>query len=298
MKMKKLIVMLLTLAMVFSLAACGNKNDNTGASVESKEATSESPAASKAADASKAPEESDKLTLEEGKLKVGMEIGYPPFEYFDTDGSTPIGFDVQLGKALADKLGLEVDYVDTAWDGIFAGLNTDKYDVIISAVTITPERLEEFNFTKPYIGNAQALVLLKDTEITAKSLEECAGLKVGYQAETTTDYYMTKLKEEGLDIKEKEYEKVINVFDDLDLGRIDAIVCDSVVALDYVNAENSKFQIVWQGTADETFGVCIKKGNDALTAKLDAALAEIKAEGKLTEISMDIFKMDLTKDVK
>ena len=261
MKMKKLIVMLLTLAMVFSLAACGDKNDNAGG-----------------------------LTLEKGTLTIGMEIGYPPFEYFDTDGTTPIGFDVQLGKALADKLGLEVDFIDTKWDGIFAGLNTDKYDVIISAVTITPERLEEFNFTKPYIGNAQALVLLKDTELTVKSPEECTGLKVGYQAETTTDIYMTKLKKEGLDFKEKEYEKVINVFDDLSLGRIDVAACDSVVALNYANAEDSKYQIVWQGTADETFGVCIKKGNDALTAKLDAALAEIKAEGKLTEISMDILK--------
>ena len=94
-------------------------------------------------------QESGGLTVVKGTLSIGMEIGYPPMEYKDVDGITPIGFDVQLGKALADKLGLQVKYLDTAWDGIFAGVNTGKYDVIISAVTITDERLKAFNFSTP-----------------------------------------------------------------------------------------------------------------------------------------------------
>jgi polar amino acid transport system substrate-binding protein len=100
------------------------------------------------------------LTLEKGVLTIGMEIGYPPMEYLDTDGKTPIGFDVSMAKALAEKLGLKYKFVDTAWDGIFAGVDTDKYDCIISSVTFTDERLAAHNFTRPYIGNSQAMVLL------------------------------------------------------------------------------------------------------------------------------------------
>ncbi|MDR1256164.1 MAG: ABC transporter substrate-binding protein, partial [Spirochaetaceae bacterium] len=96
--------------------------------------------------------ESGGLTIKPGTLMVGMEIGYPPLEYYAEDGVTPAGFDVEMGKALAAKLGLQAEFVDTAWDGIFAGVQTGKYDCIMSSVTITPERLDTLNFTRPYIG--------------------------------------------------------------------------------------------------------------------------------------------------
>jgi polar amino acid transport system substrate-binding protein len=195
------------------------------------------------------------LTIKPGVLSVGMEIGYPPMEYFDTDGKTPIGFDVSMGKALAERMGLKAEFVDTAWDGIFAGVDTRKYDTIMSAVTITPERLAAYNFTKPYIGNAQALVLLKNTKVTARTPAELTGLGVAYQAETTSDIYMTKLAEGGLKFTAYEYDKVLNCFDELRLGRVDAIVCDSLVAVDYIAPADTPFEIVWLGEADETFGI-------------------------------------------
>ncbi|MDR0786221.1 MAG: ABC transporter substrate-binding protein [Treponema sp.] len=232
-------------------------------------------------------------TIQPGVLIVGMEIGYPPMEYLDIDGKTPLGFDVEMGKIIAERLGLKIEYVDTAWDGIFAGVDTGKYDCIMSAVTVTPERLANYNFTKPYIGNAQALVLLKNTEITAKSPDELGGLEVAYQAETTTDIYMTKLAEDGLKFTPREYDKVLNCFDELRIGRVDAIVCDSLVAFDYIAPEDSPFEIVWQGTADETFGICLKKGNDALTAAIDKTLDSMFADGTMLKISQDVFKMDM-----
>jgi polar amino acid transport system substrate-binding protein len=241
----------------------------------------------------------DSMTIKDGVLMIGMEIGYPPFEYFDADGKTPIGFDVQLGNAIAKKLGLKVEIVDTAWDGIFAGVNTGKYDCIISAVTITEERKAVHNFSTPYIGNAQAMVLLKGSTVTAKNPEELGGLGVAYQAETTSDIYMTKLADEkGLKFTAYEYDKVMNCFDDLKNGRCDAVVCDSLVAIDYVNAEDSPFQMVWQGTADEKFGICMKKGNDKLTAAIDKALEELFADGTVLAISQDVFKMDMVSSVR
>jgi polar amino acid transport system substrate-binding protein len=236
--------------------------------------------------------------MEAGVLTVGMEIGYPPMEYLDTDGKTPIGFDVTMAKALAEKLGLQVKFVDTAWDGIFAGVTTDKYDCIISSVTITPERTVAHNFTKPYIGNAQSLVLLKGTAVTARRPEELGGLGVAYQAETTSDIYMAKLAEQGLKFTPYEYDKVMNCFDELRLGRVDAIICDSLVAVDYIAPENTPFEIVWQGPADEVFAVCLKKGNDALTEALDKVLDELFADGTMLKFSQDTFKKDLVSSAR
>ncbi|MDR3336117.1 MAG: ABC transporter substrate-binding protein [Treponema sp.] len=233
------------------------------------------------------------LTIKSGTLTVGMEIGYPPMEYYDSDGRTPIGFDVMLAKALAEKLGLKVEFIDTAWDGIFAGVNTGKYDCIMSSVTVTPERQVVHNFTKPYIGNAQSMVLLQGSKVTARSPEEISGISVAYQAETTSDFYMAKLRAQGVNFTEYEYDKVMNCFDELRLGRVDAIVCDSLVAVDYIAPPNSPFEIIWQGPAEEVFAVCLKKGNDALTAALDKALDELFADGTMLKLSQDVFKFDM-----
>jgi polar amino acid transport system substrate-binding protein len=232
------------------------------------------------------------MTIKPGVLSIGMEIGYPPMEYLDENGN-PAGFDVRMANLIADKLGLTVELVDTAWDGIFAGLDTDKYDCIMSAVTITDERLARHNFTKPYIGNAQALVLLKGSSISARRPEDLNGLGVAYQAETTSDIYMAKLESQGLRFTPYEYDKVINCFDELKLGRVDAIICDSLVAFDYIAPADSPFEIVWQGEAEETFGICLKKGNDALTAAIDKALDELFADGTMLRLSQDIFKLDM-----
>jgi polar amino acid transport system substrate-binding protein len=241
--------------------------------------------------------ESGGLTITNGVLTVGMEIGYPPMEYFDTDGKTPIGFDVQLANAIAAKMGLKVDFVDTAWDGIFAGVETGKYDCIISSVTITDERLGKYNFLKPYIINAQALVLPKGSSIQARNLDQLTGLRVGYQAETTTDDIMTDMAGAGLQFEAFEYDKVINCFDELRAGRVDAVVCDSVVAYFYAAQPNSTFEIVWEG-AGETLGICIKKGNDNLTAAMETALDSLFADGTVQSISAGIFGRDLVSSAR
>ncbi|MCL2833766.1 MAG: ABC transporter substrate-binding protein [Treponema sp.] len=238
------------------------------------------------------------ITIKDGTLMIGMEIGYPPMEYYDTDGKTPIGFDVAMGKAIADKMGLKVEFVDTAWDGIFAGVDTGKYDCIMSSVTITPERLNAHNFSKPYIGNSMAIVLLKGSPLKVSSPQDLAGLGVSYQAETTAKFMMAKLVEDGLRYTPYEYDKVMNCFDELKLGRVDAIVTDSLVAVDYVADPNSPYQIVWQGDADEVFGVCMKKGNDALTAAVDKALDQLFADGTMLKLSKEIFNIDMVSSAR
>jgi len=238
------------------------------------------------------------LTIKKGVLMIGMEIGYPPMEYYGPDGKTPVGLDVEMGKAIADKMGLAVEYVDTAWDGIFAGVETNRYDCIMSSVTITPERLAAHNFSKPYIGNSIAIVTLKNSAVKPRSPQELNGLGVSYQAETTSKFFMAKLAEDGLKYIPFEYDKVMNCFDELLLGRVDVIVTDSVVALDYTTVPNSRFEMTWLGEPDEFFGICIKKGNDALTEAIDKALDELFEDGTMRRISMNNLNVDMVSAVR
>jgi polar amino acid transport system substrate-binding protein len=233
------------------------------------------------------------LTIKDGVLMIGMEIGYPPMEYYDADGRTPIGFDVQMGRAIAQKMGLQVEFVDTGWDGIFASVDTQRFDCIMSSVTITPARLEAHNFSRPYIANTLAMVVLKGSNITARTPEQCAGLNVAYQDETTADFYMQDLRAAGLNFSAFEYEKVMYCFDELRLGRVDVIVTDLLVAYEYIAQANSPFEIVWESNEPEVFGICMKKGNDALTAAIDRALDELFADGTMLRISRNVFGMDL-----
>jgi polar amino acid transport system substrate-binding protein len=265
--MKRLLIVVLGLGLALSVFAGGNK-DSGG------------------------------LTLKKGVLSVGMEIGYPPMEYFGPDGKTPIGFDVEMGKAIAEKMGLKVQFVDTAWDGIFAGVNANKYDCIMSSVTINPARQAAHNFSKPYVSNTLAMVLLKGSKVTARSPEECVGLDVAYQDETTSEHYMRELESKGLSFNLREYEKVMYCFDELKLGRVDVIVTDLLVAYEYIAQANSPFEIVWESSEPEQFGICMKKGNNALTDAINKALDELFADGTMLRISNNIFGMDLVSSAR
>ena len=100
----------------------------------------------------------DFTTITAGKLMVGSEIGYPPMEYKAENGIDNMGFDIDVGGRLAELLGLEIQFIDTAWDGIFFGVEKGEYDIIISSVSITPERQERYILTEPYVSNALCIV--------------------------------------------------------------------------------------------------------------------------------------------
>jgi polar amino acid transport system substrate-binding protein len=234
------------------------------------------------------------LTIKKGVLSIGQEIGYPPFEYYGEDGKTPTGFDVEMGKALGAKLGFKVEFVDTAWDGIFAAVTKGDFDCIISAVTWTPERDAVHNFTKPYIGNAQCIVVLKGNKQNVNGMKDLIGKSVSYQGETTSDIFLANFaKANNTKFTVYEYEKIMSCFDELKLGRVDTVLCDSLVAADYVRDANAPFEVVWQGEADEVFAVCMQKGNDTLTAALDNALDELFADGAIQALSQKYFGKDL-----
>jgi len=227
------------------------------------------------------------LTIKNGTLTVGVEIGYPPMEYMADDGITLLGFDISLARAIADTMGLKIQFVDTAWEGILSGVNAMKYDCIISSVTILPERLKNYNFSRPYIQTNLALVTLKNSIYDVRSPDDLFGLGVAYQEATTSNYYMRRLGQDGLKFTAYEYDKVTYCFDELRLGRVDAVLTDLLVANEYL-ARADIYKIVWHGS-EEIFGVCMKKGNDALTIEIDKALDELFENGTALRISKETF---------
>jgi len=236
------------------------------------------------------------LTLTQGVLAVGVEIGYPPMEYYDTDGTTLVGFDIEMTLAIAEKLGLQVNFIDTTWDGILAGLDAARYDIALN-ITILPEREKRFNFTKPYIDSSMTIVTRKGSGIEIERPQDIAGLRVAYQGDTTAQYFTDRLREQGINFTSFAYDKITNCFNDLRLGRVNLVVVDNIVAYHYAT-EDSIFEVTWQGASDEYIAIGLKKGNDTLTEAINAALKELFEDGTMLRISEKYFNRDLVSSVK
>ena len=233
-------------------------------------------------------EASAKETKKKPVIKVGMEIAYPPFEFYEDDGKTIAGIDYDLANAIGEEIGYDMEFVPVSWDGIFAGLDKGDYDVIISAITITPERVKKYKFSTPYIQNYQCIVTMAKADKKPKSIKDLKGLKVGYQEESTSDIFLTDYIEAGeVECKVNEYNKIIDSFSDLETGRLDAMVVDSTVAEQYT--ADGEFEITWkQEDEPEEFGVCFPKDSEYVDI-FNEALDTLKDNGELDKIIGNYF---------
>lgn len=294
--MKKILTACAAIMMTAVLTACsdsGSKEETTKVPENSESVEAATDGESGSQDA----EGSTQLTIKEGVLQVGAEIGYPPMEYLDKDGVTPIGFDVDVAKAIGEILGLEVEMVDTAWDGIFSSLDSNRYDCVMSAVSINEDRKENYNLTEAYIANRLVLVTKKNSPV--KSPEDLTGLVVATQTETTADEYMKARQEEGLELKDYlVYDQILQCFDDMKLNRVDAVLVDSVVAAYYMGEDSELYSVVWESEEAEPMAVALKKGNDELTAKIEEAIDSLYESGKMAEIAKKHFGTDITEGIR
>jgi polar amino acid transport system substrate-binding protein len=230
-------------------------------------------------------------------LKIGMEIGYPPMEYLDKDGVTAVGFDVDVAYELGARLNRDIELVDTAWDAIFTSLDSNRYDAIISSVSITPERQEKYIITKPYIANKLVLITTADSDVAKP--EDLVGLRVATQTETTADIMMNELIAGGLVLGDYfVYDKIIQCFDELKLGRVDAVMVDSVVAAYYLGEDSESYKTAWENDEGEPMGIALKKGNDDLAAQIETALDDMYADGTMKIFAERHFGRDVTEGVR
>ncbi|MDR0530614.1 MAG: transporter substrate-binding domain-containing protein [Oscillospiraceae bacterium] len=234
-----------------------------------------------------------------GVLTIGSEIGYPPMEYTTDNGLDYIGFDIDVGKAIGDLLGLEVKFVNTAWDGIFAGLEQGQYDMIMSAVSITPDRQEKYILTKPYVSNAQAIITRPGADEAINDPSKFEGKRVAVQTATTSADILEEMVANGAKIEIFPYEKVTSCFDDLLLDRADAVFVDSVVAAYYLQGDNAKkFVRTYLSDEPEPMAICIAKGNDKLAAAVEAAVDTLNYNGTMELIAVKNFGEDFTSGLR
>lgn len=284
---RKIFALLLVFVMVFAMTACQKVESESAGDIDTATEAEESEAteATEATEASTSTiDMSDVKLMNDGNLTIGVEIGYPPFEDFAEDGTTPIGYDIDFAYALADKLGVEVNFINTAWDGIFQGIDS-SYDCVISAVTITDERKESMSFSDPYINNYQAIIVPADYEGEITGFKDLDGMAIAVQKETTSDVLMSDYVDtKTIECTISANEKITTCFTQLENGEIDAVVVDSTVADGYLAANPGKFQKIFQDEQEpEQFGVAMGKDNAALQKAINQAIAELEAEGFFEE---------------
>ena len=270
-------------AMVLSLAACGGaKTETTAAetSAESKEETT-------AADTSAAEE----TKPAGGTLIVGFDQDFPPMGFVGDNGEYT-GFDLDLAKEVASRLGLEYKAQPIAWDSKDMELESGNIDCIWNGFTITG-REDDYTWTTPYMANKQVFVVANDSDI--KSQADLAGKVVEVQADSSAE---AALKENqdlantfGQLLTTPDYN---TAFMDLEQGAVDAVAMDVIVAGYQIKQRNADFKILDDSLSEEEYGIGFKKGNTELRDKVQGALEEMAADGTLAKISDEWFGEDVT----
>jgi len=217
-------------------------------------------------------------TIEEGKLLVGSDTAFPPFE--SMNGDVAEGFDVDLMTAIGEKLGLEVVFQTEIFDTLIPTLKAGgKFDVIASGMTIKPDRQLEIDFTDAYYDSNQSLVMKKGTAYTGP--EQLAGKKIGVQSGTTGEAWA---KENVADATLVPFKNATDAFAALQAGNVDAVVNDLPVSTELLKDDDRGMEIVAQIPTGEQYGFGVSKDNPELTAAMNKALGELKTEGKYNEI--------------
>jgi polar amino acid transport system substrate-binding protein len=212
------------------------------------------------------------------KIQVATDATWPPFEMLDENTKELVGFDIDLMKAIAEKAGLDIEFVNVSWDPLLSGMATCQYDASISAMTITEERMKEFSFTEPYFAAGQIVtVRIDNTDITGK--DSLPGRKVGAQLGTTGDI---QGKDLGADMKS--YDDIGLAFQDLMNGQIDAVIADNPLALGYIAKNADKLKTAGDVFTDENYGIAVCKDKPELVEQLNKGLKTVQEEGLIEEL--------------
>ena len=264
--MKKFLALAMAVAMTLGVVGCGGTEEKP-AEGENTEATEEG-------------------TEEKPVLKMGVSADFPPFESFDVDGTTIIGYDVDMMAEIADRLGMELEVKDMNFDTVVTAVQGGKLDVGATGITITPERLESVNFSEPYFSATQSILVPKDSAITGMADLAEGEAKAGVQLGTTGDIMASEVMGERV----RQYEKFGDALAALMAGKIECMILDTGVAEAYAAAND----LVVAGeftTGDEVeqYGIAVAKENTELLDKINAELAEMKEEGFFDELNTKYF---------
>ena len=221
---------------------------------------------------------------ERGSLLIGTEGTYAPFTFHDETGKL-VGYDVEIAEAIAEKLGVKAEFVETNWDSCIAGLDANRYDVVMNQVGITPERQEKYDFSTPYTVTRAALIVASDND-TITTFEDLKGKNA---AQSLTSNYATLSESYGATVTSTDglFSKAIEL---IETGRADATINDELSFYDYVKQKpDAKVKIATTLDDASKNAVLIRKGNQSFVDAVNKALKELEDEGKLKEISEKYF---------
>ena len=213
---------------------------------------------------------------EKEKLTMATNAEFPPYEYVE-DGKI-VGIDAEIAALIADKLGMELEIVDVAFDSIIPGVQSGKYDMGMAGLTVNAERLEKVSFSTSYATGIQAVIVKEGSDI--KSIDDLAGKKIGVQTSTTGDIYATG--DYGEDAITR-YDNGAVAVQALLAGKVDCVIIDNEPAKSYV-AANEGLKVLDTEYTVEDYAICFAKENTELKDKVDGALKELIADGSVKEV--------------
>ena len=262
---------------VLTLSGCSNSSGSTAASGTA---------------ASVAPAAGDQLSniQSSGKLIVALEGAWQPWSYHD-ESDTLVGYDVEVSRAIAEKLGVEPEYVESDWDSLFAGLDAGRYDIVCNGVEVTDERAKTYDFTEPYGYIHTALAVRQDNE-DITSFEDLKGKTTANSLAST---YMELAESYGATVQGIDtLEETIQL---LTAGRIDATLNADVSFYDYLNVHpDADFKLVAQTEDASHVAIPLRKGDASATLleAISTAIEELRADGTLKELSEKYFGQDIS----
>jgi polar amino acid transport system substrate-binding protein len=216
-----------------------------------------------------------------GVIKIAMSGAYPPFNFVNEQNEV-VGFDPAIGAEIAKRMGLEVEIITTAWDGIIGGLLANKYDAIVGSMSITAEREEVVDFVGPYYRMSRAIFVAKDSKIA--SLDDLKSAKIGATLGETHELWA---REQGYNVRT--YKGLPELMMELENGRIDAIVNDDIpvlLAISKNEAPIRKLDVDLGGVSDQA-GIAIRKGNPDLHKAMQDALDAMREDGTYLAIAQE-----------
>jgi polar amino acid transport system substrate-binding protein len=272
------------IAALVLLAACGSDNNKESTSTpagSSTTAAKSTPAGSSTTVAT-APE------LQDGVLQVGSDISYAPIEFYEEGTQNAQGLDIDLANALASELGVKAEFINTGFDGIIPALNVSRFDVLMSAMTVTDERSKEIDFI-PYLNAGTDILVAEGNPKNVKTVQDLSGLTVGVQV-ATIQVDQLKAANDALKTANKPEINVLTfdqnplAVEQLRAGRADAVIADSPVVANDARLSNGKLQALGLTIEAAPYGIGLRKGSTELNAAVKAALKTLQSNGKYAEI--------------
>ena len=258
----------LTIA-ALALTACGGSASTASSAASSVAASSEAASTSAAA--------AELTTVEAGKLTMATNAAFPPYE-MTTDAGEFEGIDVDTAKAIAEKLGLELQIDDMDFDAALLAVHQGKADMVMAGVTVTDERQNVMDFTDSYATGIQSIIVKEDSDIA--SVDDLAGKKIGTQRGTTGYLYCS---DDFGDENVVAYDNGLTAVQMLNNGQVDCVVIDNAPAKEFI-AANPGLKLLDTAYVEESYAIGVGKGNTELKDAINTALEELKADGTLQAI--------------